>query len=144
LATGGRNTLPFDPINNIDFALSKRVNIAEHKAVHLGIQAFNLFSHPQFTGGYLSDVAASDTHSSRAARTSAGTTCISRATPGRCRSPRSSRSEHSQGRIRSRPGHLIETTKAVLLLRALDPDRNTEYTAAYSNPPGLDLSRLPV
>jgi hypothetical protein len=56
LATGGRNTLPFDPINNIDFSIQKRVNISERMAIQFGIQAFNLFNHAQFTGGYLSDV----------------------------------------------------------------------------------------
>jgi hypothetical protein len=61
LANGGRNTLPFDPINNIDFALSKRINITEHKAVQFGVQAFNLFNHAQFTGGFLSDVAPNST-----------------------------------------------------------------------------------
>ncbi len=56
LSNGGRNTLPFDPINNIDLSLRKDINITEHKKIGFGVQAFNVFNHAQFTGGYLSDV----------------------------------------------------------------------------------------
>ncbi|HZU27265.1 MAG TPA: TonB-dependent receptor [Bryobacteraceae bacterium] len=55
-SNGGRNTLPFDPENNIDASLYKKINITERFAFQFGAQAFNLFNHPQFTGGYLSDV----------------------------------------------------------------------------------------
>jgi len=56
LSNGGRNTLPFDPINNIDASLQKKFNINERMAIQFGIQAFNVFNKAQFTGGYLSDV----------------------------------------------------------------------------------------
>jgi hypothetical protein len=56
LSNGGRNTLPLDPINNIDFSLRKRISFTESMSLEFGAQAFNLFNHAQFTGGYLSDV----------------------------------------------------------------------------------------
>ena len=56
LSNSGRNTLPLDATNNVDAALTKRLNIGEIKRFDVGIQLFNLFNHPQFTGGYLSDV----------------------------------------------------------------------------------------
>jgi len=55
-ANGGRNTLPLDHINNFDLGLSKRLNFTERYRFEIGAQAFNLFNHPQFIGGYLSDV----------------------------------------------------------------------------------------
>jgi hypothetical protein len=57
LSTGGRNTLPLAPTNNIDLSLSKRVNFTERMAMQFGVQATNAFNHAQFVGGYLSDVA---------------------------------------------------------------------------------------
>ena len=56
LSNSGRNTLPFDPTNNIDLSFTKRVNFTERFAAQFGVQAFNAFNHAQFTGGYLSDV----------------------------------------------------------------------------------------
>ena len=55
-SNGGRNTLPLDHINNFDFGLLKRLNFTEKYRFEIGAQAFNLFNHPQFIGGYLSDV----------------------------------------------------------------------------------------
>jgi hypothetical protein len=55
-ANGGRNTLPLDHTNNFDAALMKRINYSESKRLEFGVQAFNLFNHSQFVGGYLSDV----------------------------------------------------------------------------------------
>ncbi len=63
LSNGGRNTLPFNHTNNVDFSLQKRIAITERMGMEVGIQAFNLFNHPQFTGGYLSDVASRSTAS---------------------------------------------------------------------------------
>jgi len=57
LATGGRNTFPLHPINNVDLNLKKRFSIGERYSFDIGAQMFNLFNHPQFTGGYLDDVA---------------------------------------------------------------------------------------
>jgi hypothetical protein len=56
LSNSGRNTLPLDHTNNFDFALTKRINFTEGKRFEIGAQAYNLFNHSQFTGGYLSDV----------------------------------------------------------------------------------------
>jgi hypothetical protein len=56
LATGGRNTLPLGRTDNIDASLQKRFRINERMAVEVGIQAFNILNHPQFTGGSLDDV----------------------------------------------------------------------------------------
>jgi hypothetical protein len=55
-ATGGRNTFPLGHTNNFDVAFMKRINITERMRFDIGAQAFNLFNHPQFVGGYLSDV----------------------------------------------------------------------------------------
>jgi len=56
LSNGGRNTLPLDATNNIDMALQKRFNFTERFGLQIGAQAFNVFNHAQFVGGYLSDV----------------------------------------------------------------------------------------
>ncbi|MFN7995238.1 MAG: carboxypeptidase regulatory-like domain-containing protein [Bryobacteraceae bacterium] len=55
-ATGGRNTFPLGHVNNFDVAFMKRVNLTERMRFDIGAQAFNLFNHAQFTGGYVSDV----------------------------------------------------------------------------------------
>jgi hypothetical protein len=57
LASAGRNTFPLKPTDNIDLSLVKRFSLTEHVRVEFGGQFFNLLNHPQFTGGYLSDVA---------------------------------------------------------------------------------------
>ena len=56
-ATGGRNTFPLDPINNIDFSLRKRFTLGEQKRLEFAGQFYNLFNHPQFVAGYTNDVA---------------------------------------------------------------------------------------
>ena len=56
LSNGGRNTFPLGHTNNFDVALTKRINVTERFKFDIGIQAFNLFNHPQFVGGYLNDV----------------------------------------------------------------------------------------
>lgn len=55
-SNSGRNTFPLDHINNFDFALTKRINITERFRLDIGAQAFNLFNHAQFVGGFLNDV----------------------------------------------------------------------------------------
>ena len=55
--TGGRNTFPLAPIDNIDFSLRKSFAIGEQKRLEFGGQFYNLFNHPQFVAGYLNDVA---------------------------------------------------------------------------------------
>jgi len=56
LSNSGRNTFPLGDVNNWDFALTKRINITERFRFDIGAQAFNLFNHAQFVGGYLNDV----------------------------------------------------------------------------------------
>jgi hypothetical protein len=55
-ANGGRNTLPLGRINNVDMSLSKKLNFRERYGFEVGLQAFNVFNHSQFVGGYISDV----------------------------------------------------------------------------------------
>lgn len=62
LSTSGRNTLPMGATNNIDASLTKRINITERVKLQFGAQAFNLFNHAQFVGGYLSDVSSFGTN----------------------------------------------------------------------------------
>jgi hypothetical protein len=38
-------------------SLKKRFNLGERYAFDIGAQMFNIFNHPQFTGGYTNDVA---------------------------------------------------------------------------------------
>jgi Carboxypeptidase regulatory-like domain/TonB dependent receptor len=56
LANGGRNTFPLHPINNIDLSVKKRFNFTERWAFDVGAQMFNIFNHPQWTGGSVDDV----------------------------------------------------------------------------------------
>ena len=58
-ANGGRNTMPFDPINNIDASVRKVFSITEQKRFEIGAQFYNLLNHPQFVPGYLNDIAPS-------------------------------------------------------------------------------------
>jgi carboxypeptidase family protein len=55
-SNSGRNTLPLDHINNFDVALVKRISVTERFRFDVGAQAFNLFNHAQFVGGFLNDV----------------------------------------------------------------------------------------
>jgi hypothetical protein len=48
--------LQLNAINNWDITVQKRVNITERFNVQFQAQAFNLFNHPQYVGGYLNDV----------------------------------------------------------------------------------------
>ena len=57
LATVGRNTGQLRPINDIDVSAAKRFNFTERVAMEFSVRAFNVFNHPQYTGGYLNDVA---------------------------------------------------------------------------------------
>ena len=69
LATTPRNTLPLPRINDWDMSLIKRINITERQAVEFQAQAINVFNHPQFVPGYISDVQPANTNI-----TTAGTT----------------------------------------------------------------------
>ncbi len=57
LPTAGRNTLSLNPINDIDLTAVKRVAINERFKLEFSARAFNIFNHPQYTGGFLNDVA---------------------------------------------------------------------------------------
>jgi hypothetical protein len=65
IANSGRNTFPLHRINNIDMALKKRFTFAERYSFEIGAQAYNVFNHPQFTGGYNNDVASNGNTNSR-------------------------------------------------------------------------------
>ena len=56
LANGGRNLLHLNPINDVDLTLAKRFSIRERWKLEFTARAFNLFNHPQYTGGFLGDV----------------------------------------------------------------------------------------
>jgi hypothetical protein len=60
-ATAGRNTLPTPRINNIDFSITKKFNITESKQFQIGMQASNLFNHPQAVPGAINNVYPQDT-----------------------------------------------------------------------------------
>jgi hypothetical protein len=53
----GRSTLQLNAINNIDFNVTKRLNITERYSVQFGAYMYNIFNHAQYVGGYLNDVA---------------------------------------------------------------------------------------
>jgi len=61
LSNGGRNSFALGRINNFDVQLSKHFNFTERLKFDVGAQAFNLFNHSQFTGGFLSDVSPNST-----------------------------------------------------------------------------------
>jgi hypothetical protein len=54
--TGGRNTGMLRPINDVDLTFAKHINITERYQVQFAARVFNLFNHPQYTGGFISDV----------------------------------------------------------------------------------------
>ncbi len=56
LANAGKNTFPTRRINNINMSLSKRFSIKEASAIEFGVQAFNIFNHPQYIPGSISTV----------------------------------------------------------------------------------------
>ncbi len=56
LANGGRNTFPLHPTNNVDVAVKKRFTFRERYGFDIGAQAYNVFNHPQWTGGNVDDV----------------------------------------------------------------------------------------
>ena len=54
---GGRNTGMLPPIDDIDITLAKNFNLTERFRVQFAARVFNLFNHPQYVGGFISDVA---------------------------------------------------------------------------------------
>lgn len=57
MPNGGRNTAQLRPIDNVDMTVAKNVNITESKKVQFSARFTNIFNHPQYIGGYISDVA---------------------------------------------------------------------------------------
>ena len=66
LATSGRNTLPGNPINNIDVTAIKRFSFHDHYNVEFQAQAFNVVNHPQWVPGAVDNVGPSLTSTSAA------------------------------------------------------------------------------
>jgi len=56
LATGGRQTMAFRPINDWDVQFKKQFVIRERFKLQFAAQFFNLFNHPQYVSGYLSNI----------------------------------------------------------------------------------------
>ncbi len=57
LPNGGRSLVALNPIDDIDLTLLKRFNLTERFHMEISVRAFNIFNHPQYTGGFLNDVA---------------------------------------------------------------------------------------
>jgi len=57
IATAGRNTANFPPINDIDVTAAKRFNFTERVSVEFSARIFNLLNHAQYVNGNVSDVA---------------------------------------------------------------------------------------
>ena len=57
LGTAGRNTERMNPTNNFDATIAKSVNISEKYKLRFDGRFYNIWNHPQYVGGYLSDVA---------------------------------------------------------------------------------------
>lgn len=55
-ANGGRNTFPFDPINNVDASVRKGFSIGEGKRIEVGAQIFNVLNRAKFVPGFVNDV----------------------------------------------------------------------------------------
>jgi hypothetical protein len=61
LPNGGRNTGMLPPINDVDFTIAKNLNVTERYRIQFSARVFNLFNHPQYVGGFISDVAPAGT-----------------------------------------------------------------------------------
>lgn len=57
LPNSGRNTERLRPINDVDMTFIKRFTFHDRYAFELDGRFLNIFNHPQYTGGYLNDVA---------------------------------------------------------------------------------------
>ncbi len=63
-ATGGRNTQPTRPIDNLDLSLIKRFSYGERFRFELAGHAYNSLNHPQFIPGSVDNAALTNTFSS--------------------------------------------------------------------------------
>jgi hypothetical protein len=57
LPNGGRNTAQLPPIDDVDMTIAKNFNFTETRRLQFSARFVNLFNHPQYVGGLLSDVA---------------------------------------------------------------------------------------
>jgi hypothetical protein len=57
ISTAGRNTEHLNPINDVDMTFTKRIAFTENYHLELSGRFLNIFNHPQYTGGYLNDIA---------------------------------------------------------------------------------------
>jgi hypothetical protein len=57
LPNGGRNTAQLPPIDDVDMTIAKSFNFTESKKLQFSARFINIFNHPQYVGGFLSDVA---------------------------------------------------------------------------------------
>ncbi len=57
LPNAGRNTARLNPIDDIDVSAAKRFNFTERTSLEFSAQVLNVLNHPQYAGGYVSDVA---------------------------------------------------------------------------------------
>jgi hypothetical protein len=57
LPNGGRNTAQLHPIDDVDMTIAKSFNFTESKKLQFSARFINIFNHPQYVGGFLSDVA---------------------------------------------------------------------------------------
>ena len=64
IATGGRNTQPMRPIDNVDVSLIKHFTFGERYRVDLEGQALNVFNHPQFTAASIDNAVSVNTYNS--------------------------------------------------------------------------------
>jgi hypothetical protein len=74
IPTGGRNTAMLNPIDDIDMTIAKSFNITESKKIEFSARFINLFNHPQYVGGYISDVAPAGVIASPTGANTAGNT----------------------------------------------------------------------
>lgn len=56
-ANVGRNTLQLPPINDVDLTAGKTISLTERMKLSFYAQAFNVFNHAQWVGGFINDVA---------------------------------------------------------------------------------------
>jgi hypothetical protein len=57
LPNGGRNTLQLPPIDDIDMTIAKNFSFTERMHLQFSARFINILNHPQYVGGFLSDVA---------------------------------------------------------------------------------------
>ncbi len=64
ITTGGRNTAYLRPIDDVDLTFGKSFGLGEVRKIEFSARFINVFNHPQYTGGYLTDVTPAGTAAS--------------------------------------------------------------------------------